>query len=67
MNKHLKQARRELGIPAFEHECRLTRFGNRMCKAYTVPGTQEAGRHSMLMYVAFARSVYCTNEEKTNE
>lgn len=44
----IRKARRDVGLPKFERECRCTRFGSRMMKAYKVPGTREAGQYEML-------------------
>jgi len=47
--KAFRKARRELGLPRFERECRLVPFAScRMVKAYKVPGTQEHGTYCML-------------------
>jgi len=47
--KAYKKARRVLGIPRFERECRLTSGDTRRQeKAYKVPGTREHGTHCML-------------------
>lgn len=42
------KARRAVGLPKFERECRCTMFGSRKMKAYRVPGTSEAGQYNML-------------------
>lgn len=55
MNMQWRQARRETGIAKFERDCREVVCGVHgggrwwMAKAYRVPGTQEAGRHAMLL------------------
>lgn len=42
------RARRETGLAEFERTCRLTTEAGRRKKAWKVPGTDEAGKHSML-------------------
>lgn len=46
----IRKARRAVGLPKFERECRCTMFGAREMKAYKVPGTREAGQYEMLRY-----------------
>ena len=49
MDAYRMSARRAVGLPRFERECRLTRgMSGRMEKAFRVPGTQEAGKYAML-------------------
>ena len=45
----VKAARKAVGLPAFERNCRLTGFGSRRMKAWRVPGTQESGQYDMLL------------------
>jgi hypothetical protein len=56
MEKTYQTARRRLGIPAFERDCRLTSELGRMKKAYRVPGTSEAGRYQMMLRMASEES-----------
>jgi len=57
MPKKYKTYRKQSGMAQFERNCRLTRSPNgRLVKAWRVPGTQEAGRHSMFI-VMYIRSV----------
>jgi len=53
MDKAFRQARKEVGLPRFERNCRVIDGDTgRRKKAYAVPGTQEAGRHAMLCRMA---------------
>ena len=50
MNKHLRTARRLSGLARFERNpnARRTMEFGRMRQAWLVPGTPEAGQHTML-------------------
>ena len=49
MTKEYRQARKAVGIAAFERSCRKTmNITGRMARAWKVPGTPEHGEHAML-------------------
>ena len=48
MDKTTRAARKAVGLPKFERECRCVMFEGRRCKAWRVPGTTEAGQWAML-------------------
>lgn len=50
--KAIRIARKRYGLPKFERECRLTREGRYLKKAYKVPGAAEAGQYHMLCMCA---------------
>lgn len=48
--KMIRAARKAVGLPKFERECRTIREpGRHPRKAWRVPGTPESGRHAMLV------------------
>ena len=49
MDAYFRKARKEIGLPDFERNARLTYENNRLKKAYNVPGTLEHGKHVQLM------------------
>lgn len=61
----IKTARKFYGLPKFERNCRLAAEGNRMKKAYKIPGTREHGEYSMLceQVRAFVRQLTATQKK----
>jgi len=62
-----RKARREVGLPSFEQNCRCDVFNGRRQKAYRIPGTRESGRHAMLVRRAseIADRLVASTEQKT--
>lgn len=52
MTKEMRKARRAVGLPKFEKECRYTYFRDVLTKAYKVPATREHGEYCNLRRLA---------------